>query len=304
VIQAANNLIDNSITDLFTDWDIPPLVTCALALTAIIYTVGWVRVRRSQPKSAPDRLPPWRLAAFLAGILALFAAVASPLDTFSESLLFMHMSQHFVLMSIAPPLVVLGAPVVPMLRGLPRWLVRRGLGPFLRNQPLHSLVHFSTRLPVAWIVMNIVYLGWHIPVAYEFALSSESWHNVEHACFFFSSVLFWWPVIEPWPFRRRSSSWFIIPYLLFADIVNTGLSAYLCFTGTLIYPSYNQTPRPFGLSALNDQIAAGALMWVLGSIIFVIPAARLIFVMLATPATPPKWNVEHPSPNISPAGQA
>ena len=67
---------------------------------------------------------PWRLATFLGGIVALFVAVASPLDTFSESLLFMHMAQHFVLMSIAPPLIVLGAPVVPMLRGLPRWFIR------------------------------------------------------------------------------------------------------------------------------------------------------------------------------------
>jgi putative membrane protein len=57
---------------------------------------------------------------FWAASLAIFVAVASPLDTFSESLLFMHMAQHFVLMSIAPPLIVLGAPVVPMLRGLAR----------------------------------------------------------------------------------------------------------------------------------------------------------------------------------------
>jgi cytochrome c oxidase assembly factor CtaG len=295
---------DNSITELFTDWDIPPAVTCALVLAATVYTIGWVRVRRSRPQSIPDRLPPWRLAAFLCGIFALFVAVASPLDTFSESLLFMHMSQHFVLMSIAPPLIVLGAPVVPLLRGLPRWIVRWGLGPFLRNRSLHRLAHLCTRLPVAWFIMNVVYLGWHIPAAYEFALSSESWHNFEHACFFFSSVLFWWPVLEPWPFQRRSSPWFIVPYLLFADLVNTGLSAYLCFAGRLIYPSYNQTPRPFGLSALNDQIAAGAFMWVFGSIVFVIPAVRAILVILTTPGISPDWNLEHPPPGISSTRQA
>jgi len=123
--------------------------------------------------------------------------------------------------------------------------------------------------------MNAAYLAWHIPAAYEFALSSENWHNVEHACFLFTSMLFWWPILEPWPFRRRGSRWMILLYLLLADIVNTGLSAFLCFSGRLLYPSYGEIPRPFGLSALNDQVAAGALMWVLGSIVFLLPVIAI-----------------------------
>jgi len=94
---------------LFTTWDIPWGVTIALALTAAIYVRGWVSIRQTRP----ELFPVWRMVAFLGGVVAIFVAVASPLDTFSESLLFMHMAQHFVLMSIAPPLVVLGAPVVP-----------------------------------------------------------------------------------------------------------------------------------------------------------------------------------------------
>jgi len=101
---------------LITQWDIPWAVTAALVVTALIYVRGWSRIRRT--RSA--QFPAWRLVALLGGVFALFVAVASPLDTFSESLLFMHMAQHFVLMSVAPPLIVLGAPVVPMLRGLPR----------------------------------------------------------------------------------------------------------------------------------------------------------------------------------------
>ena len=79
---------------------LPWAVTVALALTALIYTRGWLRIRRTRPA----QFPAWRLYCFLSGIAALFVAVASPLDTFSGSLLFMHMAQHFVLMSIAPPL--------------------------------------------------------------------------------------------------------------------------------------------------------------------------------------------------------
>jgi putative membrane protein len=269
-----------TVSDLFTRWDIPWLVTSELALTALIYTRGFARIRRTRPA----QFPAWRMACFLGGIFALFVAVASPLDTFSESLLFMHMAQHWVLMSIAPPLVVLGAPVVPVLRGLPRWIIRTPLRPLFRTGALPALGRFLTRPRFAWLAMNAAYIGWHIPRAYEFALASENWHNCEHACFFFTNLLFWWPLICPWPFRSTHSRWMLIPYLLLADIVNTAVSAMLCFSGRLLYPSYALVARPFGLSALNDQVAAGAFMWVCGSAVYLIPAI-VIVVQLLSPQT-------------------
>jgi putative membrane protein len=262
--------------DLVTRWDIPWAVTCALIVTALLYIRGWNRIRRTRPA----QFPRWRLLAFLGGIFALFVAVASPLDTFADSLLFMHMGQHFVLMSIAPPLIVLGAPVVPMLRGLPRSIIRL-LRPLFAHGVLHSIGRFLTGPRVAWLAMNIAYVGWHVPRAYELALTSENIHNCEHACFFFTSLLFWWPVIAPWPFRQNYSRWFLLPYLLLADIVNTALSAFLCFSGRLLYPSYAAVPRLFGLSALNDQVAAGAFMWVLGSTVFLIPAMGIVLQLLS-----------------------
>jgi cytochrome c oxidase assembly factor CtaG len=272
--------MQDSPSALFTTWEIPPWVTCALVLVAAIYGSGWVQIHRTRPA----QFPTWRLTAFLSGILAIFIAVASPLDTFSESLLFMHMAQHFVLMSIAPPLLVLGSPVVPILRGLPRWLIRTALRPFFRSRTLHFIGGALTRPALAWITMNAAYVGWHIPAAYEFALSSEGWHNVEHACFLFTGILFWWPIVSPWPSQQRSSRWIILPYLLLADLVNTGLSAFLCFSGQLIYPSYGEIQRPFGLSALNDQIAAGAFMWVFGSIVFLLPIFAVIAQIFSSPA--------------------
>ena len=123
--------------------------------------------------------------------------------------------------------------------------------------------------------MNLAYIGWHIPHAYELALSSEGWHNLEHLCFFVTSIQFWWPVVLPWPSRQRFQTWMLIPYLLTADLVNTGISAFLCFSGHLLYPSYALVERPFGIDALRDQIAAGAFMWVCGSLVFVVPATVL-----------------------------
>jgi cytochrome c oxidase assembly factor CtaG len=252
---------------VFQNWDFPPIVTTLLAVTAAIYIRGWIKIRRTRPHLFPS----WRLACFLAGIASLVIAVASPLDTLGDKLLFLHMAQHYVFMSVAPPLIALAAPVVPMLRGLPRWFVRPVLGPLLRMRWLRRFFHGLVGLRPAWLLMNLSYLGWHIPAAYEFALSSENWHNCEHACFFFSSLLFWWPIIEPWPFQLRSNRWLLLPYLLSADILNTAVSALLVFGGRVFYPSYAVEPRLFGISALTDQAAAGAFMWVFGSTVFLIP---------------------------------
>ena len=265
-----------TIADLFTLWDIPWIVTSEIILVGLIYTRGWVRIHRTRP----EQFPRWRLVCFLAGMFALFVAVASPLDTFSEQLLFMHMAQHWFLMAVAPPLIVFGAPVVPMLRGLPRWVIRL-LRPLFRKRVLHSMGRFLTRPRVAWLAMNGFYLGWHIPVMYEFALSSENIHNCEHACFFFTSILFWWPVIQPWPSKPSFNRWMLIPYLALAEVVNTGLSGFLCFCGRLLYPSYAEVPRLFGLSALNDQIAAGAFMWICGSMVYMYSGIAVVYQLLS-----------------------
>jgi putative membrane protein len=269
--------LQSSWLSLVTDWEIPPWVTCALVAAGLLYARGWLALRRTRPET----LPVWRLLSFLAGVFAIFVAVSSPLDTYSETLLFMHMAQHFVLMSVAPPLIVLGCPFVPMLRGLPISIVRSVGGPLFRSSLAHRVQELFSQLPIAWLAMNVTYVGWHIPRAYEFALASQTWHDFEHLCFLVTSVLFWWPVLEPWPARRRFSSWMIIPYLLTADLVNTGLSAFLCFSGRLIYPSYALVDRPFGLDALTDQIAAGAFMWVFGSLVFLVPAIYLTARFLA-----------------------
>jgi putative membrane protein len=106
-------------------------------------------------------------------------------------------------MSVAPPLIVLGAPVVPMLRGSAAMVaIRRLLAPAVCDGlHLTAAGRFLTRPRVAWLAMNAAYVGWHIPRAYEFALASENWHNFEHACFFFTNLMFWWPIIRPWPSR-------------------------------------------------------------------------------------------------------
>jgi putative membrane protein len=271
---------------LWTTWDIPWGVTSALIVSSLIYTRGWARIRCTRP----DLFPRWRLAAFLGGMSAIFIAVASPLDAFADRMLSIHMVQHFFLWSVAPILIVFSAPVVPMLRGLPRWLMRGALRPLFTSGIPHKIGAFLTRLRVAWLIWTLAFLSWHIPKMYDLALANEYIHEYgEHASFFLASLIFWWPVIAPWPFRGPghtrsgdSRRWMLIPYLLLADAVNTAISAFLCFSGRVLYPGYLLEPRLFGISALNDQIAAGAFMWVSGSMMYLIPG-MIITVQLLSP---------------------
>ncbi len=258
-------------------WAFPFWATLGLLATALLYLRGWSRIRRTRPQI----FPPWRAWCFLAGLLALWVAIASPLDTLDGLLLVAHMTQHLILMSVVPPLLLLGAPMVPLLRGLPQSALRDGLGPFFRTPALHRVFRVLTHPVTAFFAMNIAYIGWHVPPAYELALRSPGWHEVEHACFLFTSLLFWFPVIQPWPSVARGSRWIMLPYLAGADLINTALAAFLTFAGRVIYPSYATVPRLFGLSALGDQVAAGALMWVIGSIFYFVPLVAIAIHLLS-----------------------
>ena len=249
-------------------WSVPWIPTLAILITALTYLRGWYLLRCA----GFPLLPSWRVWSFLAGLFSLWVALAGPMDVFNSWLLTAHMIQHMVLMMIAPPLILLGAPLIPLVRGLPVFAAREFAGPFLNWKPAQRLGQWLTHPVVALVLMSIFMLGWHIPAPYELAVRSPGWHQFEHACFFVSSLIFWWPVIQPWPSRSQWPRWAMIPYLLIADVVNTALSAALVFVDRPLYPSYADAPHVFGLSVLQDQAAAGAIMWVVGSIAFLIPA--------------------------------
>jgi putative membrane protein len=264
---------------LLRTWSVPigPLIVMAVAL--VLYLRGW-RVAR---KTRERELPAWRAVSFGCGIVFLWIAIASPIDALDDFLLTAHMIQHFILMSIAPPLIVLGAPVVPMLRGMPRMIVS-GLRPAFRAKWLRIVVRVLTHPVTAWMAMNVAFVGWHVPAAFELTFKSEQIHEFEHLCFFATSLLFWWVVLEPWPAKERWPRWTMIPYLLSADIVNTALSATLAFAGKVLYPEYAAAPRVCFLSPLKDQVAAGSEMWVLNSIVMLLPA-----VVIAVRELSPRW---------------
>src|SRR5580698_1914739 len=249
---------------IFAEWSPPIFLTTAILLTAIIYTRGWFAIRRTRAAL----FPAWRLGSFLLGLAIIWIAIGSPLDGFADALLSAHMVEHLLLMSFVPPLLLLGYPQVPLLRGIPHAITVRLLSPFLRMKWLRSLGHFLTKPVVAWLAMNLIFLAWHIPAAYDFALEHEHWHEFEHLCFLGSSILFWWPLIRPWPTTARDPGWYLLPYLVTADLVNTALSAFLAFCDRPVYSYYLQKPNPFHIDPIADQRLGAAAMWVLGSTIF------------------------------------
>jgi cytochrome c oxidase assembly factor CtaG len=242
-----------------------------LSGAAVLYLRGWRRLHAERP----HKYTSGRLAAFLGGLIALLLALLSPVDALGGFLLMAHMVQHLLLLMVAPPLLLLGQPAPPILRGLPRWIFRDALGPFLACRELKQIGRVAVHPIVSWCVFVVGIAVWHLPPIYELALHSQAWHEVEHAYFFWSAIAFWWPVVGVWPGDPVRPRWALIPYLALADIVNTGLSAVLTFSDHVLYPTYRLAPRLWGISALDDQAAAGAIMWVPGSIAFLLPAAIL-----------------------------
>lgn len=261
---------------VFSDWSPPLLVTALTLLSALIYLRGWFAIRRTRPA----QFPAWRPAAFLSGLAIIWIAIASPLDGFADALLSAHMVEHLLLMSFAPPLLLLGAPQVPLLRGVPRVIAIPILGPLLRLRALREIGRFLTAPLTAWLLMNLSFLLWHIPAAYDFALEHERWHDFEHICFLWASILFWWPLIRPWPTHSRPMGWAALPYLVGADIVNTALSAFLAFCDRPVYAWYVKESNPFHVQPLSDQVTGAVIMWVAGSLVFLVPAIVLTMRLL------------------------
>jgi cytochrome c oxidase assembly factor CtaG len=267
-------------------WPSDPWLLAGLLIAASVYLRGWLVPRRRDPPH-PTLSPSggegrvrgrWhggRLAAFLGGLAAIYVALASPIEPFADLLLQVHMAQHMLLMMAAPPLLWLGAPLLPVLRGLPRPVRVYWAAPLVSAPPLRRLFGRLTHPLAALPIFVAVSWGWHVPAAYDLALRSAGWHYLEHVCFLGAALLFWYPVVRPYPSRPRWSPWLLLPYLVLADLSNTALCAVLTFSDRVLYPYYAEVPRLGGLSVLDDQSAAGLLMWVPGSLAFLLLLAGI-----------------------------
>jgi cytochrome c oxidase assembly factor CtaG len=198
----------------------------------------------------------------MGGLFSLWAAVGSPLAVLDHQFLTAHMVQHLLLMTVAAPLILLGAPVMMLLRGSPQ---RSVLGVLVS----------------CWLAATCTVIGWHVPAVFEIGMRSERWHAAEHVCFFMAGLLFWWPVVQLGRSLAQERGWSVPLYLFMATLPCDALSAFLTFCNRLVYPHYLSAYRPFAVSALADQQCAGALMWVWSTFAYLAPAVVIAVRMLS-----------------------
>jgi putative membrane protein len=254
-------------------WFSDPLVLVPLALFAGIYVWRFAEARREV--AARGGSPGARGAgalqalAFTGGVIALLAALVTPLDGLGEEYLFSaHMVQHVLLGDVAPLLILLGLSRVIM-----RPATRRLNGLERRLGPLASP---ATGI-VAWLALMYI---WHIPALYEAAVENPAVHLLEHMSFFAAGVALWWPLIQPVPMRRRLTGLQPVAYIGTAKAGLAALGIFLTWSTTAIYPYYEGTPRIWGLSPVEDQNVAGVIMMVEQSVTLVLVLVVLFVRML------------------------
>lgn len=248
------------------EWLTDPAVLAPIALLVLVYVR---RFRQARREAGGRGAGPLQALAFAGAVLALLAALASPLDGLGDHYLFSaHMLQHVLLGDIAPLLLLLSLSRVIM-RPLTRRLmsVERALGP---------LAHPLTGL---FLWLGLMYL-WHVPAMYDAALEHPIVHVLEHACFFTAGVAVWWPLIQPVPMRRRMTGLWPLAYIATAKFGLAALGLYLTWSSNVVYPFYEGVPRIWGLSAIQDQNAGGAIMMLEQSMTFVIVLAGVFVGML------------------------
>lgn len=246
------------------NWSLDPSLAYVV-LAGSLYWLGGRRMNRAHDE-------PWRSWAFAGGLATIVVALDSPVGTYADQLFWVHMLQHILLLTLAPPLVLLGRPWPRMWRGLPR-AARASLGRAVVRSRWTAPVRALARPLPAWAMFNGTIVLWHIPAAYDATLSSGVVHACEHAMFFFCGLLFWARVVDPGPLRPRLGWIMRSVYVVGAMVVGWTLAVLLVVVSHPIYSHYaDLVDRPGGLTAMEDQQIAGGMMWVPGSISYTIAA--------------------------------
>lgn len=267
-----------NLTSFLLSWSFEPTIVVGLALATGLYARGW---RRLRGRGRGGRiLKPWRAWCYAAGLGTVLIALLSPIGTFTSLFFHMHMIQHVLLVMIAAPLIWLGAPLLPTMWAFSRGNRRRLGRLFRQGHPAHRVFHFLTKASVALPLFIIVLVVWHHPALYDAAQGRTVIHDLEHALFFGTALLFWWPVIHPSGGRRRLGYGAAILYLFPAKLAGFALGAFLSLTPRAFYRTYIEAPRLWGLSALADQQIGGLIMWVVSGLLFIIPVLALVLMMM------------------------
>ena len=261
---------------LWRAWGGDPVIIAELLGVGWLYARG---VRTLWARAGVGRgVGRGQAAAFAAGLLTLAVALVSPLDALADALFSAHMVQHLLLILVAAPLLILGAPAVPTLWALPlRW--RRRLGHGWHDAPwLRRAWHGLTRPLTVWWLHTLAVLLWHLPALYQAALVNPTVHALEHASFLGTALLFWWLLLDPHG-RRRLGRGADVLYVFTMSLPSGLLGALFAFASAPWYPAYVGTTA-WGLSPTDDQQLAGLIMWVPAGVVYLIAAGALFVAWL------------------------
>lgn len=246
-------------------------IVIGVLAAAAWYAIGlrrlWARVGRGRVVS------PARAACYAGGLLVLLGALASPIAELGHELFSAHMVQHLLLILVAPPLLVAGAPLYVGLWALPRgW--RRALG---RWWPGHGGVYWPL---VVWVVSAGILWFWHLPVTYDLAVLHPEMHALEHLSFVVAAFFFWWLLFRPVGHRMDRGAGIL--YLFAAGLQASMLGALLTFSGSAWYGVHAHTTEAFGLTPVQDQQLAGLIMWIPAALVY-LGACAVLFVQWLEP---------------------
>ena len=240
----------------------------ALIFAALVYLRGWLRLRGQDHGNVQG----WRAVSFVFGLLFIWIATASPLAALDHDMLTAHMVQHLLLMTLAPPLILLGMPRKPLPYGLSQRFLQ-AIGRPLRSEPMQQFASVVTHPAICWLAAAGTLVVWHIPSVFMLGLRSQIWHGAEQTSFLATGLLFWSPIVRPWQNSLKWPESSILLYLFLATLPCDILSGFLVFCDRVVYPVFLPSHRSFGLSALEDQQCAGALMWTCVTAVYLIAAA-------------------------------
>jgi cytochrome c oxidase assembly factor CtaG len=236
-------------------WTFDPVIGTGLILVAVLYLWAVRTVDRRTPAM------PWprRYAvSFLSAIGIAWIVVLGPFGYYDDTFFWAHMVQHIALMMLVGPLLLLGAPVLLVLRVSSRQARRRWVLPVLRSRLLTWLTHPV----VGWTIFAGVLLGTHFSPFYEFSLEHPLVHRfVEHPLYLGAALVFYYPLLSVNPGPRR------VPYAmralsLFSMMFPETMSGFFIYSSNYVmYPFYSRVDRPFGPGPIADQQLGGALMW-------------------------------------------
>jgi putative membrane protein len=204
-------------------------------------------------------------ATFHAALVLIFLSLNGWLHDLSDYYLFSaHMVQHLVLTLVAPPLLIMGTPGW-MLRPALQW---RGVGPVARA---------VTSAPRAFVLFNVVLVGWHLPPMYELAMAHHPVHIVQHLCFMVAATLMWWPILSPLPELPRLAYPAQMLYLFLLTIPMSLVAVCIAYSGRILYPAYAAAPRLWGITPLQDQLIGALIMWIPGGFFFFVIISVVFF---------------------------